>query len=327
MRVRPGWVAASDAPSQVIRAVRVGGALTAGSAAELHGLWLLGDDRLHDLAPQTASRLRSPHDAAVPLDRRAHRVCVHYRAGAGAGGAGAGAGVGGGRAGAGGDTGAGAGGGVDAVARAGGHERGGGGRRERAARPARDGLITAIAEMFRCSGAVPAMVALESALNRGRLDMPAVEQLRALSSAWVGRRLDEVSCDSDSGLETIARMLMHRLRVVVRAQVRVPGVRRVDLLVGERLVIELDGRSFHSGDDFDRDRRQDLELTLRGYLVVRISYRMVVEEWDATQRSLRELVTRGLHRAGHPGRLLPPFGAPNAARGVSDAGNEDASPL
>ncbi|MGI9824282.1 hypothetical protein [Agromyces sp. Marseille-Q5079] len=283
VRVRPGWVAIPDAPPEVIHAVRVGGALTGNSVAQLHGLWLLDDDRLHVRVPPTASRLRSPSDRTVPLDARAHGVCVHYRAVAG--------------------------------------------KDERGIRPACDGLITAIAEMFQCAGAVPAMVALESALNRGALPMQAVERLRLALPAWVGRWLDEVSCDSDSGLETIARMLMRRLRVGVRAQVEIPGVRRVDLLVGDRLVVELDGRAFHSGDDFDRDRRQDLELALRGYLVVRISYRMVIEDWDITHRSLRELVSRGLHRFGRTGRLLQPFGAPNAPRASSDAGDEARSPL
>jgi very-short-patch-repair endonuclease len=192
------------------------------------------------------------------------------------------------------------------------------GKDERGARPARDGLVTAVAEMFQCAGAVPAMIALESALNRGAVQMQAIEQLRAALPAWVGRCLDDVSCDSDSGLETIARMLMRRLRVGVRAQVAIADVRRVDLLVGDRLVLELDGRAFHSGDDFDRDRRQDLELALRGYLVVRVSYRMVVEDWDVTQRSLRELVGRGLHRFGRTGRLLQPFGC--AERTTADTG-------
>jgi very-short-patch-repair endonuclease len=169
-------------------------------------------------------------------------------------------------------------------------------------RPVRDGLASSIAEMFRCAGTVPAMVALESALNRQLLSFQAVELIRELTPAWAGRALDLASAESDSGLETIARLLLHRLRTRVRTQVSIPGVRHVDLLVGDRLILELDGRTFHSGEDFERDRAQDLELTLRGYVVVRISYRMVTTDWDRTHSAVAELVRRGLHRWGRPAR-------------------------
>ena len=166
--------------------------------------------------------------------------------------------------------------------------------------------------MFRCAGTVPAMIALESALNRRELPIQAIESVRRLVPSWAHRPLMLATPDSDSGLETIARLMFHRLRVRVRTQVLVAGVRRVDLLVGDRLVIELDGRAFHSGEDFERDRRQDLELALRGYLVIRLSYRMVVHDWDATHRAVLEVVARGLHRWGRVARELPEFGAVNS---------------
>lgn len=177
---------------------------------------------------------------------------------------------------------------------------------------ARDGLTRSIAEMFRCAGIVPAMIALESALNRNVLSMHAVAEIRSVLPAWARYPLQHVTPDSDSGLETIARLLLHRVRAEVRTQVWVEGVRRVDLLVGDRLVLELDGRAFHSGDDFERDRKQDLELHLRGYLMVRLTYRMVTTEWDRTHRAVLELISRGLHRWGRAARSGMPFDAPNA---------------
>ena len=183
--------------------------------------------------------------------------------------------------------------------------------------PARDGLARSLAEMFRCSGTVPAMVALESALNRNVLPMQSLEVIRGMVPQWARRQLDLASLDADSGLETIARLLLTRLRVRVRAQVHIAGVRRVDLLVGDRLVIELDGRAFHSREDFERDRVQDLELALRGYLVVRLSHRMVTSDWDRTHRAVHELVARGHHRWGKATRESGVFAAPAAATAAS----------
>lgn len=278
VHVRRGWYALPETPRDVVRAVRVGGSLTAASVARLDQLWLLDDPLLHVRVPATASRLRSPDDASTPLDRDAHRVCVHYRE----------------------------------------PDRG----RRHHGEAARDGLARSLAEMFRCAGTVPAMVALESALNRKALPMQALESIRAMVPAWAHRQLDLVSLDSDSGLETIARLLFHRHRVPVRTQVDMPGVRRVDLLVGDRLILELDGRAFHSDEDFERDRVQDLELALRGYLVVRLSYRMVTDDWDRTHRAVRALVARGLHRWGRAARPGVAFDS-----NVRNAGDWDVSRL
>jgi very-short-patch-repair endonuclease len=263
IRLRRGWYGSPDAPGDVLRAVRVGGALTATSAARLHHLWLLDDDELHVRVPSTAARLRSPDDATKKLDLVKHRVCVHYRS-------------------------------VDPSRT---HRYG----------PARDSLISSIAEMFRCSGTIPAMVALESALNRRVLPQQALESIRSIVPVWAKRQLDLADPESDSGLETIARLLFERMGVHVRSQVRIEGVRAVDLLVGDRLIIELDGREFHSGEEFTRDRVQDLELSLRGYLVVRLSHRMVTQDWDRIHRAVRQLVIRGLHRWGRSAREHAPF--------------------
>ncbi|WP_157001611.1 endonuclease domain-containing protein [Agromyces laixinhei] len=250
--VRPGWFAVHDAPTAVLDAVRVGGALTAASVARLHGLWLLGDPQLHVRVAAGASRLRSPADRAVPL-AAAHEVCVHYR-----------------------------------------QRRGGPGDL-----PARDGLPRALAEMFTCEGVVPTMTALDSALNSGELGSTGRAEVRALVPGRFRRFVDAADAGCDSGLETIARLLLVSRRVRHITQAWIPGVGRVDLLIGDRLVVELDGAGFHiDPPEFEEDRRRGLELAMQGYLLVRLTYRMVVDDWDRTQSMVLELIARGEHRWG-----------------------------
>jgi very-short-patch-repair endonuclease len=56
----------------------------------------------------------------------------------------------------------------------------------------------------------------------------------------------------------------------------------------ERLVVELDGYAFHSDRaSFESDRRRDRELQARGYVVLRFTYREVIEEPDAVVGALR----------------------------------------
>lgn len=245
-RIRKGWFATPDAPPGVVRAIRVGGTLTAGSAARLHGLWTLDDPLLHVRVPRSASRLASPDDRAVSLDSARDAVCVHYSS-------------------------------------------------HPTSPRAHDGVERAVTEMFRCSDVRAAMVAFESALNRAWLGPSQVERMRGQIPGRCLRQFDRADGGAQSGLETLVRMLLFSRRVRYRTQVWIDGVGRVDILIGERLVLELDGARFHTGTAFEEDRRRDFELVRAGYLVVRITYRMVIEQWDDVAAGILELVRRGEH--------------------------------
>ncbi|GAA2037353.1 type IV toxin-antitoxin system AbiEi family antitoxin domain-containing protein [Agromyces tropicus] len=258
VQVRERWFAVPDAPVDVVRAVRVGGSLTASSVARLEGLWVRDDPLLHVRVPRSAGRLwsPSPDGPRVPLDRDAHRVCVHYRTVPG--------------------------------------------------RPtARDDLVMALAEMARCAPRLDAQIAIDSALSLGRIGGADLAALRELVGASRRGIVDLADAGCQSGVETIVRLMLHGHRVRHRTQVRIDGVGRVDVLVGDRLVIEIDGQGFHTGPEFERDRRRDFELMLRGYLVVRVSYAMVMREWDAVRGGLLELIERGDHRWGGRARPRP----------------------
>ena len=63
----------------------------------------------------------------------------------------------------------------------------------------------------------------------------------------------------------------------------------------ERLVVEMDGFAFH-GDRaaFEADRRRDADLAARGLQVVRITWRQITEEPEATLvRLAQALAGRG----------------------------------
>ncbi len=165
--------------------------------------------------------------------------------------------------------------------------------------PARDSLPRALAEMFTCSSPLAAMVAVDSALNLGQLTNSGRAQLRSLVPAAKRRLIDQADPGCDSGLETIARMLPRGKRLPHRTQAVIPGVGRVDLLIGDRLVVELDGAGFHLDEaEFAEDRRRGLALVMRGYLLVRLTYGMVVHDWDRTRADLLAIIARGEHRWG-----------------------------
>lgn len=141
-----------------------------------------------------------------------------------------------------------------------------------------------------------ALVLWESA---ARVESIAPDALRAI--AWTSRAARElaeaVTGLSDSGLETLVVIPLRRWGLRVRQQVKLAG-RFVDLLVGDRLVLQIDGYEFHSSSSQrTKDIAHDAELRLRGYTVLRFSYAQIVHDWPGVERVLRRALVVGLHLA------------------------------
>ncbi len=156
-------------------------------------------------------------------------------------------------------------------------------------------ISSAIAQTIRCVDREAAVVALDSALNRGLISQREVEAI-CQESARGRKLLPFLDPHSESGIETIARLRLRRRNLRVRTQVRI-GMARVDLIVGDRLVIELDGRSWHDRPgDFENDRSRDRTLIAAGYLVLRASYSQVMTEWQGIEDQVLQITRRGDHR-------------------------------
>jgi very-short-patch-repair endonuclease len=69
----------------------------------------------------------------------------------------------------------------------------------------------------------------------------------------------------------------------------------VDFLWREqRLVVEVDGFAFHSSRAaFERDRRRDADLTARGFRVIRVTWRQIIREPEASLVRLAQALVRG----------------------------------
>lgn len=96
----------------------------------------------------------------------------------------------------------------------------------------------------------------------------------------------EAGCHSF--LETIGRIRLERDGLRGVHQAVIDGVGRVDLLLDGWLVVEWDGREFHDTTDaHEADRWRDTMLTVRGYRVLRFTYRMVMDDWHAVIAAIR----------------------------------------
>lgn len=154
----------------------------------------------------------------------------------------------------------------------------------------------ALAHIAVCQPPAHAHVLWESA---ARVEGLAPEALRAIR--WPSRAAADIAAEvtglADSGLEVLACRPLRRLRVRVRQQVVIGG-RPVDVIVGEWLVIQIDGWAHHSSSaQRSKDVAHDAELRLRGYTVLRFSYAHVVHDAAGVERTIRRAMAAGLHAA------------------------------
>lgn len=89
----------------------------------------------------------------------------------------------------------------------------------------------------------------------------------------------------------------------MRSHAEIEDVGRVDLLVGEKLILECDSREFHNDAQRRKDNRRDRIATVGGYCVLRIDYAEVMFGWDAVFADIMDLVHVRRHRAPRPRRL------------------------
>ncbi len=133
--------------------------------------------------------------------------------------------------------------------------------------------------------------ALESSLVlHARPGRAGVRALRAAIDEWT---ID--AKPSDSMLESAMARLVDRFRLprIVFHQV-ICGWEVDFRIVDTAVLIECDGWTSHGldRDQFERDRRRDDDLRAAGWIVMRLSYRAIVNRPSDTARRVRRLVER-----------------------------------
>lgn len=153
----------------------------------------------------------------------------------------------------------------------------------------------ALAHIAVCLPFDTALVLWESAARKEGLSGEALRGIpfRSRAARELAASVTELS---DSGLETLVVTPLRRWGLRVRQQVKLAG-RFVDIVVGDRLVLQVDGYEFHTSAQRSSDIAHDAELRLRGYTVLRLSYAQIVHDWDAVAAIIRRAIAAGLHLA------------------------------
>lgn len=157
-------------------------------------------------------------------------------------------------------------------------------------------LANVLAQVARCQPLERALVVWESAVRTQRIGLDVLRRLPLRGPR--ARALLEVCSElSDSGIETIPALRLRRSGIRVRQQVTILG-HRVDGLIGDRLVYQIDGFEHHREA---RQRRADIahdrRLVLAGYTVLRYDYVQILFDWAAVELEIRTAIAQRAHLA------------------------------
>lgn len=156
-----------------------------------------------------------------------------------------------------------------------------------------DPVENALAIVADCQPFEDALAIWESALRQNTV---ALETLRTLPLSPQGRRLlDESRPFADAGTESIVCVRLRWLKLPMQRQAWILG-HRVDLLIGKRLVIQIDG-GHHVDMQRASDNEHDARLLLAGYHVIRVTYWQLMHDWHTVEKLILDAIARSLHLA------------------------------
>lgn len=156
-----------------------------------------------------------------------------------------------------------------------------------------DSIENALVLVARCQPYESALAVWESALKTGVVDAGVLQRMPLPPAAR--RMLRDATPFADAGTETIFFTRLRRLEVPITPQVWLFG-HHVDFLIGERLVVQIDG-GHHVDDQRRSDNEHDALLKLHGYHVIRIGYDQLMKGWPEVQAVIMAALAQRLHLA------------------------------
>jgi very-short-patch-repair endonuclease len=152
-------------------------------------------------------------------------------------------------------------------------------------------LVEALACAVRCQSPRDAVATLDSAWHLGLVDEDDIARVFELLPRRYGGLRPLLDARSESGPETLMRLLLRTLGCDVDVQVSIPSVGRVDFVVDGWLIVECDSRAFHEGWEKQRaDRRRDLAAAALGYTTVRPLAEDILFRHDKVQATMKAIV-------------------------------------
>ena len=149
----------------------------------------------------------------------------------------------------------------------------------------------AIADLLVCQPPAFIVATLDSLLHRRVVQRNRVGALVLQGPVQLHHLAGRLDGGSGSGIESIVRFGLRAAGIDARIQVVVRDRFRVDVLIDDWLVLELDGRSTHAQEQaFTADRRREATIMRDGRIVLRFAYAAVLYEWSFLLACVQDVI-------------------------------------
>jgi len=154
-------------------------------------------------------------------------------------------------------------------------------------------LIEALAQACRCQEPRAAVAMLDSAWHHGLVDELGVNEVFARLPRRYRTLRRLLDPRSESGPETLMRLILKSIGCDIQVQVDIAGVGRVDFIVDGWLIVECDSEAHHAGWVAQkRDRRRDIAAAEQGYTTIRPLAEDILFHRDEVAASVKALISR-----------------------------------
>lgn len=152
-------------------------------------------------------------------------------------------------------------------------------------------LELAVADALKCVPPHLLIAVLDSLLHARLISRNRLEAVLARGPRRTRFLVGHLEPRSESGIESIVRFMLRIAGVDVEVQVRMQGRDRVDILVGDWLVIECDGRETHAQQQaFTSDRERVVRLMRESRIVLQFAYATIMFDFDFVRQSVEDVI-------------------------------------
>jgi len=160
----------------------------------------------------------------------------------------------------------------------------------------RVGLPDALVQAFRCQEPRFALAALENALHLRLIPTWSVNIIFEALPETLHYLRSMIDSRSESGQETVLRLLVRAAGFDCEIQVVISGIGRVDMVIEGCLVVEADSRKYHEGwEPQAADRKRDRDLAILEYMSYRALYADIMFFPERVVSAIRGLLAARNH--------------------------------
>lgn len=156
-------------------------------------------------------------------------------------------------------------------------------------------LHLALRQVAECMPLDHVVAIFDSALYRKKMSMGALSALIETLPGRLHPLAGFLDGRAESFPESIFRVRLRLAGLTCQIQVRALEAYRLDVVIGDRLLVEINGIQHHGTDRFEADHARGALLNGVGFITLRFTYHQILFDWPTVLATITAAIERGDH--------------------------------